>query len=52
MGEGKVKIKYLSGLTIRYNHFSRGVGQRQTAEWQVNIVVKCSNRFPVPKLDF
>ena len=32
-----------------------GVRQTQTAEWQVNkveIVVECSNRFPIPKLDF
>ena len=33
----------------------RGVRQTQTADWQVNeinIVVKCSNRFPFLKLDF
>ena len=31
------------------------VRQTQTADWQVNkvnIVVECSNRFPIPKLDF
>ena len=28
------------------------VQQMQTADLQVNIVVKCSNRFPIPKLDF
>ena len=39
-------------ITIRCNHFSLGVGQMQTADWQVNIVVKCFNRFPIPKLDF
>ena len=29
--------------------------QTQTADWQVNevnIVVECSKRFPIPKLDF
>ena len=32
-----------------------GVRQTQTADWQineVNIVVECSNRFPIPKLVF
>ena len=32
-----------------------GVQQTQTADlqmYEVNIVVKCSNRFPIPKLDF
>ena len=32
-----------------------GVRQTQTADWQtneVNIVVECSNRFPIPTLDF
>ena len=32
-----------------------GVRQTQTADWQtneVNIVVECSNRFPIPALDF
>ena len=31
------------------------VWQTQTADWQVNkvnIVVECSNRVPIPKLDF
>ena len=31
------------------------VRQMQTVDWQVNrvnIVVECSNRFPMPKLDF
>ena len=31
------------------------VRQTQTADWQVSevgIVVKCFNRFPIPKIDF
>ena len=30
------------------------VRQTQTADWQINEVniVECSNRFPIPKLDF
>ena len=35
--------------------YVRCIRQTQTADWQVNevkIVVECSRRFPIPKLDF
>ena len=35
--------------------FKSAVRQMQTADWQgneVNIVVECSNRVPIPNLDF
>ena len=38
-----------------YNPSTDGVRQTQTADWQVNevnIVVECSNWFPIPKLEF
>ena len=41
-------------LTTVYYNTGR-VRQMQTADWQVNkvnIVVECSKRFPIPKLDF
>ena len=40
---------------LKFSHPPPGVWQMQTVDWQVNgvtIVVECSNRFPIPKLDF
>ena len=39
----------------KFSHSSPSVWQMWTVDWQVNgvnIVVECSNRFPIPKLDF
>ena len=44
-----------AGITLIGALILTGVRQTQTANRQVNkvdIVVKCSNRFPIPKLDF
>ena len=42
-------------LLLSSTHHPSGVRQTQTGDWQineVNIVVECSNRFSIPKLDF
>ena len=48
-------MKMLELNQTEQSWFFGAVRQTQTAEWQineVNIVVECSNRFPIPKLDF
>ena len=40
---------------LKFSHRPPDVRQMQTVDWQVNrvnIVVECSNRFPMPKRDF
>ena len=40
---------------LKFSHRPPDVRQMLTVDWQVNrvnIVVECSNRFPMPKLDF
>ena len=42
-------------MILHNTPFKLGVRETQTADWQineVNIVVECSNRFPIPKQDF
>ena len=39
----------------QWDLFTNAVRQTKTADWQVNevnTVVECSNRFPIPKIDF